>query len=154
MSKSTSTNMAVVSILKFSVKYTVSRSEKYHLVDLLLNLLVHHPIHDHHHLDFLVNLLVHDPTHDHLQAKCITIPTTTTCCCRGFSAKPNLPPLLQPLILTPVKALAARQLGICVFLSYLTFYISDILSVLCQCRPSGSSSNMIILMVISLIVGQ
>ena len=47
MSKSTSTIMAVVSILKFSVKYTVSRSEKYHLVDLLLNLLVHHPIRDH-----------------------------------------------------------------------------------------------------------
>ena len=74
MSKSTSTNMAVVSILKFSVKYTVSRSEKYHLVDLLLNLilnlLVHHPIPDHyHHLDFLVKLLVHHPIHDHLQAK-------------------------------------------------------------------------------------
>ena len=54
--------------------YTVSRSEKYHLVDLLLNLilnlLVHHPIHDHyHHLDFLVKLLVHHPVHDHLQAK-------------------------------------------------------------------------------------
>ena len=54
--------------------YTVSRSEKYHLVDLLLNLilnlLVHHPIHDHyHHLDFLVKLLVHHPIHDHLQAK-------------------------------------------------------------------------------------
>jgi hypothetical protein len=39
--------MVVVENLKFPVKNAVSRSEKYHLVDLLLNLLVHHPIRDH-----------------------------------------------------------------------------------------------------------
>ena len=61
--------VVVFKILKISVKNTDFRSEKYHLVDFLVNLLVHQPIHEHHHLDFLVNLHVQDPIHDHLQAK-------------------------------------------------------------------------------------
>ena len=78
--------------------YTVSRSEKYHLVDLLLNLilnlLVHHPIHDHyHHLDFLVKLLVHHPIHDHLQAKICHFETfehiKRLCCCPPPPSRPG-----------------------------------------------------------------
>ena len=61
--------VVVFGILKISVKNTDFRSEKYHLVDFLVNLLVHQPIHEHHHLDFLVNLHVQDLIHDHLQAK-------------------------------------------------------------------------------------
>ena len=61
--------VVVFKILKISVKNTDFRSEKYHLVDFLVNLLVHQPIHEHHHLDFLVNLHVQDLIHDHLQAK-------------------------------------------------------------------------------------
>ena len=65
-----------------------------------------------------------------------------------IGAKPNLPPLL-PLILTPVKALATRQLGICVFLSHLTLRIYDIQSVLYQCSPSRPSFNVIMLKITS-----
>ena len=57
----------VFKILKISVKNTDFHSEKYHLVDFLVNLLVHQPIHEHHHLDILVNLYDQDLIHD--QAK-------------------------------------------------------------------------------------
>ena len=82
----------------FRQKYSLSLKEilflLIHLVDFILNLLVHHPIHNHLHLvDCLVNLLVHHPIHDHHQTKDCHYETfkhiKCPCCCPPPPSRPR-----------------------------------------------------------------